>query len=98
MDAWWGNMTYDGDYSRVLVMKEDRPAREMWHENELVQSGCTQLRHRIFFLGLLHMCGRVHRDVRAPNIMLFGDIFQLIDYGFSCDKGPTDEPLLDFSG
>ena len=35
----------------------------------------------------LHQSGYVHRDIRFPNILKFGDQIQLIDYGFAREQG-----------
>ena len=37
----------------------------------------------------LHEIGKVHRDIRAPNVLLFNGKTQLIDFGFSVVEGRT---------
>ena len=51
----------------------------------------------------LHGLGLVHRDIRAPNVLLFNGTTQLIDYGFSAEeeeafKGRVPSTISDIMG
>ena len=42
-------------------------------------------------MDVLHSCALVHRDIREPNILFFGDHAQLIDYAFCTKPGFSEE-------
>ena len=82
-DADWG-----ADRRQILLMRAGEPANEhllsFGMDKRLLE--WEKITHMVYsFLGILHSNHRVHRDVRLSNIMMFENMPQLIDYGFSCE-------------
>ena len=67
--------------NKIWDVKEDRRLeRQIWDD----VTSCMEV---------LHSRTLVHRDIREPNILFFGDQAQLIDYAYSTKPGYTEEYL-----
>ena len=94
-EIWWGTDTFScsEDFKGVLLMKEGKPLN--WEKVSSLETK-VELKKEIQYgvllsLQLLHACGRVHRDVRSPNVLFFNGHAQLIDFGYSAAIGEEQE-------
>ena len=75
--SWWNRQHECA--AGAIIMNQGTACDEV-SSNEIMSGVCRSL-------FALHQSGYVHRDIRLPNILKFGDHVQLIDYGFACKKG-----------
>lgn len=95
-EFWWGNQIWWDDQKKtdseklsggILWMRRGHVVQD----TDIIYRFELIFAHIMQFCAVLHASGRVHRDIRWPNILKIEIdkriTYQLIDYGFSGEIG-----------
>ncbi|GMK42378.1 serine/threonine protein kinase [Paenibacillus sp. CCS19] len=88
--SWLGEAVHRRETALVMAFIEGDSL-----ERAMIERGATYtqwqalriVRDLLGPLGHLHAAGFVHRDVRIPNVLAYGERIYLIDYGLACRIG-----------